>query len=57
MVSNLKPWGTPRMFDPRSVDHKFVMAIDLSQNKSDAAAIESILKSSGASEVNRKSFQ
>lgn len=57
IASNLNPWSTPRMFDPRSVDHKFVMAIDLAANKQDAASITSILKSSGATEVNKKSFE
>jgi hypothetical protein len=57
IVSNLNPWSTPRMFDPRSVDHKFVMAIDLADNKQDAASITTILKGSGATEVNKKSFE
>lgn len=55
--SNLKPWGQPRTFDLRSTDDKHVMAIDLATNASlELDKIKDVLKESGASEVNNKSF-
>lgn len=56
VVSNMKPWGKPRIFDIRSTDDKHVMAIDLDDNKASAEEITSILNESGASEVNSKQF-
>jgi hypothetical protein len=56
VVSNMKPWGKPRIFDIRSTDDKHVMAIDLDENKASAEEITSILNESGASEVNSKQF-
>jgi len=56
VVSNLKPWGKPVMFDIRSTDDKHIMAIDLSKNKLSEADIKKSLKESGASEVNEKVF-
>jgi hypothetical protein len=56
--SNLKPWAQPRIFDLRITDDKHVMAIDLATNASiGEVQIREILKSSGASEVNNKSFE
>jgi hypothetical protein len=56
--SNLKPWAQPRIFDVRSTDDKHIMAIDIANNSAiDLVAIEAILKSSGATEVNKKSFE
>lgn len=56
--SNLKPWAQPRIFDLRSTDDKHIMAIDIANNSAiDLVAIEAILKSSGATEVNKKSFE
>lgn len=57
VVSNLNPWSTPRMYDPRSTDNKFVMAINLDENPKDVEAITQVLKESGASEVNAKKFE
>lgn len=57
VVSNMKPWGKPRIFDIRSTDDKHVMAIDLDENKASAEEITSILNESGASEVNSKQFE
>lgn len=55
--SNLKPWAQPRIFDLRITDDKHVMAIDIANNTSmELEKIQEILKSSGASEVNKKSF-
>lgn len=56
--SNLKPWAQPRIFDLRITDDKHVMAIDIANNSSmEIEKIQEILKTSGASEVNNKSFE
>lgn len=56
--SNLKPWAQPKIFDLRITDDKHVMAIDIANNTSLALEkIQEILKASGASEVNKKSFE
>lgn len=56
--SNLKPWGQPRIFDIRITDDKHVMAIDLATNAGlGEENISDVLKSSGATEVNKKSFE
>jgi hypothetical protein len=56
--SNLKPWAQPRIFDLRITDDKHVMAIDIANNTSmELEKIQEILKASGASEVNKKSFE
>jgi len=47
IVSDLKPWAKPRIFDLRITDDKHVMAIDLDQNKIDVAKIDKILKDNG----------
>jgi hypothetical protein len=58
MVQNdLKPHKVPRIFDVRSTDDKHIMAIDLADNATDYSGLEGILKSSGASEVNKKDFE
>ncbi len=57
IVSDLKPYKIPRMFDVRSTDDKLVMAIDLAENSKDIGEINEILKKSGASEVNEKKYQ
>lgn len=56
VVSNLKPWGKPRIFDLRITDDKHVMAIDLAKNSMSEAEIQAVLKESGVSEVNKKDF-
>lgn len=56
IVSNLKPYGKPRIFDIRSTDDKHVMAIDLAKNKLSLEEITSIIRDSGAAEVNKKNF-
>lgn len=56
VISNLKPWAKPQLFDLRITDDKHVMAVNLGKNKLDEAAISKLLKESGASEVNKKSF-
>ena len=56
--SNLKPWAQPRIFDLRSTDDKHIMAIDIANNTGlEQEKIKEILKSSGATEVNNKSFE
>ncbi|MBA4302497.1 Protein of unknown function [Algoriphagus alkaliphilus] len=56
--SNLKPWAQPRIFDIRSTDDKHIMAIDIANNSAmDLEKIKEILKSSGATEINNKSFE
>ncbi|WP_026952017.1 DUF3341 domain-containing protein [Algoriphagus mannitolivorans] len=56
--SNLKPWALPRIFDARSTDDKHIMAIDIANNSAlEQEKIKEILKSSGATEVNNKSFE
>lgn len=58
ITSNLKPWAQPRIFDQRSTDDKHIMAIDLANNSSLALdKIQEILTASGATEVNKKSFE
>ncbi len=56
VVSDMKPYKWPRQYDIRSTDDKHVMAIDLGANKIGKDEIRRILKESGASEVNDKSF-
>lgn len=56
IVSDMKPYKWPKTFDLRSTDDKHIMAIDLESNKLDKGTIGSILKESGASEVNEKNF-
>ncbi|MDF2159191.1 DUF3341 domain-containing protein [Algoriphagus sp. CAU 1675] len=56
--SDLKPWAQPRIFDLRITDDKHVMAIDIANNSTlEVEKIKEILKSSGATEVNNKSFE
>lgn len=56
--SNLKPWAQPRIFDLRSTDDKHIMAIDIANNSAiEVDQIKEILRSSGATEVNNKSFE
>lgn len=58
ITNDLKPWGQPRIFDLRITDDKHVMAIDLATNASlELDMIKEVLQTSGASEVNKKSFE
>jgi hypothetical protein len=56
VISNLKPWGKPRIYDIRITDDKHVMAVDLDRNDKSEADIKKVLQSSGATEVNNKKF-
>jgi len=54
--NNLGPTVKPLMYDLRTTDNKFAMAIDLDKNDLVENDIERILKNSGAAEVNVKQF-
>ena len=57
LVSNgLGPTVKPLMFDLRTTDNKFAMAIDLEKNQLSEAEIENVLVANGAAEVNLKQF-
>ena len=57
IVSNgLGPTVKPLMYDLRTTDNKFAMAIDMSKNNLGENDVERILKISGAAEVNVKQF-
>jgi hypothetical protein len=53
-MEDLGPTSKPIIFDVRSTDDKFVVAIDLAKNKLSETEISKLLKESGASEVNVK---
>lgn len=55
VISDLKPYGKPKIFDSRSTDDKLVVVIDLSENSLDKD-VSSILINTGALEVNKKNF-
>lgn len=57
VVSDLKPYKKPRIFDLRATDDKHIMAINKEKNKMDLSQISSLLKANGAVEVNEKSFE
>jgi hypothetical protein len=54
ITNNLWPGKKPMLFDSRSTDNKFIMAVDLSKNKLASDEITSILRNFGATEVNTK---
>jgi hypothetical protein len=56
VVSGLKPWANPTIFDKRSTDDKLVVVIDLSDNVVSQDNIISVLTDSGTSEINKKNF-
>lgn len=56
IISDLKPWKSPIIFDVRSTDDKMILVVNLLDNNLSRDNICSILKNSGASEVNNKSF-
>ena len=57
LLSNgMGPTVKPLMFDLRTTDNKFAVAIDLGSNSMGENDIEQILKNSGAAEVNVKQF-
>ena len=56
IVSNLKPYKKPRIFDRRSTDDKHVMAVNLGSNNLAIKDISSVFEKSGAIEIKEKSF-
>jgi len=56
IISDLKPYKRPRIFDIRITDDKHVMAIDLATNSSKKEEIRKLLQENGAIEVNEKTF-
>lgn len=57
IVSNgLGPTVKPLMYDLRTTDNKFAMAVDMSKNNLAEVEVERILKNSGAAEINVKQF-
>jgi len=56
IVSNLKPYSKPRIFDLRATDDKHIMAVDLDKNNMSKDEINKVLNASGATEVNDKQF-
>lgn len=56
VISDLKPYGKPVVFDPRSTDDKFILVVEMERNKLSQSEITDILKSTGASEVNLKTI-
>lgn len=57
IVSNLKPYGKPRIFDLRSTDDMHVMALNLDSNPIPVEEMRKVLRDSGAVEVNDKTFE
>ncbi len=57
VISDLKPYKEPRLFDIRITDDKHVMAIDLAKNPMAKQQITEVLSSAGAEEVNDKDFE
>jgi hypothetical protein len=57
IASDLKPWAIPKIYDIRITLDKFAIAIDLDKNTKSQSEIDTILNSSGASEVNEKNFK
>ena len=53
-MEKMSPFANPIIFDERITDDKFVMAIDLDKSGATEKVITSLLKKSGASEVNVK---
>jgi hypothetical protein len=57
LVSNsLWPGKQPKTFDLRSTDDRFILTVNMAKNKKSESEIESILKATGAIEVNVKQF-
>lgn len=57
IVSNLKPYGKPRIFDLRSTDDLHVMALNLDANPVPVDELRKVLRDTGAVEVNDKTFE
>ena len=57
LSNDIGPGKQPKIFDLRSTDDKFVMAVNVAKNKLAPEDIERILKNNGATEVNVKLFE
>ncbi|UXP32886.1 DUF3341 domain-containing protein [Reichenbachiella agarivorans] len=57
VVSNLKPWAKPRIFDLRITDDKHIIVVDIDKNSMSEDEIKKSLAASGAQEVNNKVFE
>jgi hypothetical protein len=57
VISDLKPYKKLRLMDPRITDDKHVIAIDVAINPMGIQKIKSVLKDSGAEEINEKNFE
>ncbi len=56
VIADLKPYKRVKLMDNRITQDKFVLAVDISANDKSKDEIINIVKSSGAEEVNEKSF-
>ncbi|GAB3829854.1 DUF3341 domain-containing protein [Pontibacter rugosus] len=54
IVTNIRPTMRVNVFDKRSTDDKFVMAIEVKEGVTDMSALNNLLRSTGAIEVNEK---
>ncbi|GHA73149.1 DUF3341 domain-containing protein [Pontibacter akesuensis] len=54
IVTNIRPSLRVNVFDKRSTDDKFVMAIEVKEGVTDMSALNNLLRSTGAIEVNEK---
>ncbi|MCY4419041.1 MAG: DUF3341 domain-containing protein [Cytophagales bacterium] len=54
IISDLKPWARPTLFDKRSTDDKHVLVIQLSEQKHSREDIQGLLKNNGAEEINHQ---
>ena len=54
IVQGLKPALKVNVFDKRSTDDKFVMAIEVKEGVTDMSALNNLLRTNGAIEVNEK---
>jgi hypothetical protein len=57
VISDLKPYKKIRLMDVRITDDKHVIAIDMAANAMGRDLIKSVLKESGAEEINEKNFE
>ncbi len=57
VISDLKPYSQPKIFDLRITDDKHVVAIDLAVNSINVEEISQLLQDNGADEINKKSFE
>ncbi len=57
VVSDLKPYKRPVIFDRRITDDKHVIAIDIDENSIGKEEISGIVAETGAEEINEKIFE